>query len=83
LILLILQTPKPLLRAKDFPFKAEGKVIREFKALHFEEWLGYNQKVSSTEATVKQFAEFVTFSKARHKSYVGFVHIVIFCIILV
>jgi hypothetical protein len=73
----LLQTLKPTLRAKNFTFKAEGKVIREFQALHFDKWLGYNQKASSVDATLRQFAEFITFCKAKHKQYIGCVPVLL------
>jgi len=65
--------PPKRFRAKDFPFKAEGKVIRELETRGARMWLLRVKEDASTDITLRSIAEFVAYCKSKVKDYCGLV----------
>jgi hypothetical protein len=66
------------LRAKDFPFQAEPRVMRELHKLGYCAWLLRVKGETGTDATVRFAAEFVAFCSKAQKLFAGFVN---YCVI--
>jgi len=59
----------PRRRAKDFAYKADVGSIKEFERYGFKAWLTHIKKDCSVEATIRLFAEFITFCRKRVDTY--------------